>query len=94
MYAFNKLRNEGTGIYAELTLIIDLYESLKFTDGARSLAQHLHSVGFKMPARRAFRIGKFEKEAEDQYFHWKEDSYWIQQEEEFNSIVRKKSLDK
>lgn len=80
-------------IYAELTAILDLYESLKFTDGARSLAQHLHSVGFKLPARRAFRIGGFEKEAEEQYFNWKDDAYWLQQEGEFNYSTRKKELE-
>jgi|GEM_PF-5410080 len=93
-YLKDKLKTSYSPAYVELAAIIDLYESPKFTDGARSLAQHLHSVGFKLPARRAFRIGGFEKEAEERYFHWKEDSYWLQQEEEFNYSVRKKALEK
>ena len=88
------LMTSDSPVYVELAAIIDLYESLKFTDGARSLAQHLHSVGFKLPARRAYRIGGFEKEAEEQYFHWKDAEYWLQQEEKFNYSVRKKALEK
>lgn len=92
-YLKEKLRTSYSPAYVELSAIIDLYESLKFTNGARSLAQHLHSVGFKMPARRAFRIGGFEKEAEEQYFNWKDDAYWLKQEEEFNYKIRKRDLE-
>lgn len=93
-YLKGKLKTSYGPAYVELAAIIDLYESLKFTDGARSLAQHLHGVGFKLPARRAFRIGGFEKEAEEQYFHYLEESYWLQQEEEFNYSTRKSALEK
>lgn len=93
-YLRTGLMTSDSLIYVELAAIIDLYESLKFTDGARSLAQHLHSVGFKLPARRAFKLGGFEKEAEEQYFHWKDDEYWLQQEEEFNYRVRNSELEK
>jgi len=44
-------------IFMNLELIADLYEELNFTDGARSLAAHLHDVGLVVPARRLFKLG-------------------------------------
>ena len=53
---------------AELEEILNLYESLKFTDGAYSLALHLHEAGFIEQSRRAFKIACVEKEIE-KLFH-------------------------
>ena len=49
---------------AELEEILNLYESLKFTDGAYSLALHLYESGFIEQSRRAFQIAGVEKETE------------------------------
>lgn len=87
------LRNLDTPIYVELAAIIDVYESLGFKDGARSLAQHLlGDAGFYIPARRAFQVGGFGERAEEVLYCQRDDSYWLKMQSEFSAKVRRKAI--
>lgn len=57
-------QTDKTATYKELEEILNLYESLRFTSGAYSLALHLYESGFIEQSRRAFQIAGVEKEIE------------------------------
>ena len=91
---FEKLKKEqspsmDSQTFKELSAILDAYEELKFTIGARSLALHLFDMGFVLPARRAFHLGGLGKEAEERYYKNFCDDALRNKQETFNANAQK-----
>ncbi|TSC88911.1 MAG: hypothetical protein G01um10143_808 [Parcubacteria group bacterium Gr01-1014_3] len=78
--------------FVELDGIIQLYESLNFRIGLRSLAHHLFEYSLDLPARRVFHLAGLGKEAEEQCFSKKTDEFWQKKQEEFVYRVRLHAL--
>lgn len=94
-YFGRALENLDTPTFVELTAILDHYEALGFEDGARSLAQYLREqAGLNFHKRRAFRIGDFEKFAEEQVYSKFPQSYWDREDRIYVASVRKSAISK
>ena len=94
LHFFEKLKKEwspsaDSQTFKDLPAILDVYEELKFTAGARSLAFYLFDLGFELPARRAFHLGGLGKEAEEQYYKNFCDDELKKRQEAFNAKAQK-----
>lgn len=88
-WAYSQLE-AGEPVYENLEAISDLYEELKFTEGARSLGLHLFDSGFVLPVRRLLQIGGIYQEASEKYYGKYSEEQLKKIQDDFNSRVRRK----
>jgi len=82
------LASSATPAYLSLDAVIGFYEEMQFTEGARSLAQHLWDVGLEIPAFRLFKIAGLEKEATEKFYGRFSEAELMKRQSELNLRLR------
>lgn len=87
---YQEMRSSDAPVYFELNEILDLYQSLGYTEGALSLAYCLsENVGYEfLPVRRAYYLGGLGREVEEQYYGKHDEVYWQERQARFNLEAR------